>query len=456
MSTLDLIVTLSSSLSPPSNYAANQMISIQKLLYFAKLTNRVPIMSVTLSLVRGAHSLRELTEEARRSPSLIPVHIDGGPENISTFYDLPLFYRLTTLPALEMSQVKTSSFWAPDGTKRVQEEFPCWSIQESTVGFPNREAISFDMHGLYVHHWPLPGSGMARGAGGFDLSFDALRIWDSDVWAKDRWIERVRREFLPQQQRKDAEGHDLGELSLEDEEAREKNMKEGFAPRESPNPTDQIVAFDNSLFLGPIMFAPIDLSPASAPLEPSLAGEGTSWIEIGQHLHFTDLVESRATAYLVDLFAVSDPSEIPPFITVHLRRGDFAEFTGAYTDLEKYTSALSRLVPRLQARLDDPTSFSGPSRHAYRPPPRPRSRHGVVAAKDYAIVATTDEASDSPFVQKVRQLGWKVVDHERFATKETFGGWWPTLLDCAILARGRSFVGTDRSTYTHLAALRVK
>ncbi|GAA5933945.1 O-fucosyltransferase family protein [Sporobolomyces koalae] len=401
---------------------ANQMISIQKLLYFAKLTNRVPII-----------------------PSLIPVHIDGGlAENISTFYDLPLFYHLTSLPALEMAQVKTTE------QPMIQEDFPCWSIQESTVGFPNREAISFDMHGLYVHHWPLPGAGMARGAGGFDLSYDALKIWDSDTWRKDRWIEQVRREWLPQEKRKDKDGKELEELDLNDEDARRRNIKEGFTPRESPSPTDQMVAFDNSLFLGPIMFDPIDLSPDNAPLEPRLPGEGTSWAEIGQHIHFTPLVESRATEYLLRLFDVQRESQIPPFITVHLRRGDFEAFTGAYTGLDKYTAALERLLPRLQARLNNPDSFSGPSRAAF----HPRSRK-IPAAK-YAVVATTDESSDSPFVAEVKSLGWKVVDHEAFETKERLGGWWPTLLDMAILARGRSFVGTDRSTYTHLAGLRVK
>ncbi|GAA5977471.1 hypothetical protein JCM5350_004698 [Sporobolomyces pararoseus] len=408
---------------------ANQMISIQKLLYFSKITNRVPII-----------------------PSLIPVHIDGGPQNISTFYDLPLFYHLTSLPALEMSQVKSSSFWSGEGTKDIQEEFPCWSIQEGTVGFPNREAISFDMHGLFVHHWPLPAKGFARGAGGFDLSFDALRIWDSSPWEKDRWIERVRREYLPQQERKNSKGEVIQEeIDVEDEEARKENIKVGFTPRESPAPTDQMVAFDNSLFLGPIMFPPINLSPDTEPLEPGLAGEGTSWSEIGQHLHFTPLVEQQATSYLLKLFEVEKEDDIPPFITIHLRRGDFKEFTGAYTDLEKYTTALDRLLPRLQSRLDNSTSFSGPGRTPYRHLSRSKLR-----ASSYSIVATTDESSSSPFVQKVRELGWKVVDHELLKTKEELGGWWPTLLDCAILARGRSFIGTDKSTYSNLAALRVK
>jgi len=226
------------------------------------------------------------------------------------------------------------------------------------------------------------------------------------------------------------------------------NIKDGFKVWDSPSPTDQVVAFDNSLFLGPIMFPPIDLSPASAPLEPSLAGEGTSWISIGQHLHFTPHLERIANEYLMSIFQVSTPSKIPPFISVHLRRGDFEQFTGAYTSLEKYSSALDRLLPRLQARLDDPNSFSGPSRGAFNP------RQSKLKAKDYEVLCTTDEKSDSPFVKEVLKKGWKIVDHSKetgFDTKGKLGGWYPTLVDMKILSMGKSFVGTDRSEFFPLS-----
>jgi len=304
------------------------------------------------------------------------------------------------------------------------------------------------MHGLYVHHWPLPGDTFARGAGGFDLSFDSLRIWDSNSWEKDRWIERVRSESLPQKKSppppsEDEDGKDLKGVKVKVKEGKE-NIKDGFKVWDSPSPTDQVVAFDNSLFLGPIMFPPIDLSPASAPLEPSLAGEGTSWISIGQHLHFTPHLERIANEYLMSIFQVSTPSKIPPFISVHLRRGDFEQFTGAYTSLEKYSSALDRLLPRLQARLDDPNSFSGPSRGAFNP------RQSKLKAKDYEVLCTTDEKSDSPFVKEVLKKGWKIVDHSEetgFDTKGKLGGWYPTLVDMKILSMGKSFVGTDRSEF---------
>jgi len=378
----------------------------------------------------------------RYRPSLIPVHIDGPPTNISLFYDLPRFFHLTSIPALEMSQLKLPT--SPD--KSQQEDFPCWSVQESTVGFPNFEAISFDMHGLYVHHWPLPGHTFARGAGGFDLSFDSLRIWDSSPSAKDDWINKVRQEFLPQKKLPQDPEKELVKEGGKD------NMKDGFHTHDAPSPTDQVVAFDNSLFLGPIMFSPLDLSPSTSPLEPTLAGEGTSWTSIGQHLHFTPHISSIANQYLMSIFSVSSPSQIPPFISIHLRRGDFEEFTGSYTSLDKYSLALSRLIPRLQSRLSSPSSFSGPSRLSF----HPKSK---LPASEYPVLCTTDESSSSPFIQEVLKKGWKIVDHSQetgFGTKENLGGWYPTLVDMKILSMGKGFVGTDRSTYTHLAGLRVK
>lgn len=72
------------------------------------------------------------------------------------------------------------------------------------------------------------------------------------------------------------------------------------------------------------------------------------------------------------------------------------------------------------------------------------------------VLTTTDEPTGSPFIDEVRALGWHVLDHGALNTTEERGGWWPTILDSAILARGQGFVGTDRSTFSHLAGLRVK
>ncbi|BGP42713.1 hypothetical protein JCM10449v2_006725 [Rhodotorula kratochvilovae] len=389
---------------------ANQMISIQKMLYFAKMTNRVGII-----------------------PSLMPIHIDGPPADMSSFYDLARFWQESHIPAVEFSQVKPLDI---EGTRPQNEHLACWSVQELLLGFANLEAWSFDVHDIWIDHWPLPP--LARGLGGFDVAFDALRLFDFDVGAKQRWIERVQRESLPQKAPANATEPFKGDKA--------KNVKNGFDPAHAAPPDDQVMCFDNTLFLGPVMFP--ELAITARPLEHTVPGEGLSWINVGQYLRFNERVESLADEYLMRLFDVSTPEKVPPFITIHLRRGDFKEFTGL-TALDKYVAALERVRTALQARLDDPDGWTGPGRSAFR-------RFGRLKAQDYAVVTTTDERGDTPFVQSVRKLGWKVLDHDAFETKEKLGGWWPTMLDGAILARGRSFVGTHASTFSHLAGLRVK
>ncbi|GAA5895783.1 hypothetical protein JCM6882_001380 [Rhodosporidiobolus microsporus] len=391
---------------------ANQFISIMRMLYMGQLTNRVGII-----------------------PTLVPVHIDGNPVPMSTFYDLPRFWTESRIPAVEFTQVKPLDL---DQQRPHNEMLPCWSVQEATAGFANLEAWSFDLHDIWVQHWALPP--LARALGGFDLAFDALRLFDFDTWAKTEWVARVRREWIPQKPPADPAKPYKGDLS--------KNMKDGFEPVGSQVPDDQLLCFDNTLFLGPVMFP--ELPVTERPLEPNVPGEGLSWMNVGQHLRFNDAVESRADEYLAHLFGVASPAQIPPFITIHLRRGDFKDFTG-FTSLDKYKSALTRVQAALQKRLDDPVNWTGPGRRAFR-------TFGKLRAEEYAVVATTDESGESEFVKEVRGLGWKVLDHGKtgFDTAATLGAWWPTMIDGAVLARGRSFVGTDRSTFSHIAGLRVK
>lgn len=378
-------------------------------------------------------SLLILRPHSRRafpaSPTLIPAHLNGEPQDISTFYDLDRFWSESHIPAVEFSRVKPAG--RGDFHPR-DENIACWSVYEACAGSANMEVRAFHLHGVNLQYWPLPP--IARALGNFDLAYDGLRVFDFDRAAKNAWIDRVQREHLPQLR---VEGGFKGDKA--------KNIKPGFGPPGRPRPDDQLMCFDVTLFLGPIMFP--DLPVTAHPLEPRVAGEGLSWMNVGQYLRFNDVVESRADELLSDLFGVKKASKLPPFITVHLRRGDFKDFAG-FTDLEKYESALARVQDRLQARLDDPDGWAGPGKRFFRSYGR--------KARNYPVLCTTDERGDSEFVKKVKSLGWKVVDHDAFGTAERYGGWWPTILDGAILARGRSFVGTDRSTYSHLAGLRVK
>ncbi|SGZ32294.1 BQ5605_C040g11848 [Microbotryum silenes-dioicae] len=388
---------------------ANQMISIARQLLLAKLTNRVAII-----------------------PTLLPTWWQGGSKDLTDYYDLDRFVADSGIPGVTWSSVKQL-------TDNVTEDIACWSVHEATVGHGLSFVPSMNMHGMKVTPWALPP--LQRGDGGFDLAFDALRIFDYDEGAKSRWLDTVRAQMLPQEPLADGKA-----IPIDHVEERYKNRKTLFDPRSPVVPTHQMFCLDNTMFVGPLGFQRPDFH--DVPLEALVPGEELSWIEAGQHMHFNEALEGPADAALVRLFNVKTISDVPPFITMHMRRGDFKEFLGAFIPLEAYTEALRRLRARLQERIDDPEGFVGPGRKHFKVYP------GYSAA-DYRVVVSTDEASDSDFVKEVKALGWLVVDHEELGT-EKLGRWHNQMLDFALLARGQSFVGTPRSTYSHISSARVK
>jgi hypothetical protein len=182
-----------------------------------------------------------------------------------------------------------------------------------------------------------------------------------------------------------------------------------------------IFCLDNTLFLG-------EASPApNWNSQPRIPGESISWIEIGQHIKFNRAVELVADDYLKRLFNVSRISQVPEFIGIHLRRHDFEEFTGL-TALEFFVAALNRLRADFEARWD---------------------------LTEYPVIFASDESGSSDFIKACKMLGWRHLDHEQVEDK-TFDAWWPAIIDSVVLSRAKGFVGTPKSTFSDLAALRVK
>lgn len=162
--------------------------------------------------------------------------------------------------------------------------------------------------------------------------------------------------------------------------------------------------------------------------------EGQGWIQAGQYLHFSSHLESLADKYLVALFGVWTKRSVPPFISVHIRRGDFEQARGL-TSIEAFKDAVQRVRDKLDQRMDDPDGWAGAGHQHQR-------YYKGVRGKDYAVVVTTDESMDSDFVRYIRaELGWHVLDHDKMRTVQKWGEWYPTMIDAAVLARGRGFVG---------------
>lgn len=188
----------------------------------------------------------------------------------------------------------------------------------------------------------------------------------------------------------------------------------------------------NTFFLATRVFPPA--IPPSAPLEPLRSYEGQGWLRAGQYLHFSAHLEALAERYLVSLFGLWTARSIPPFISVHIRRGDFEQARGL-TAIDAFKDAVQRVRDRLDRRMDDPDGWAGAGHELQR-------YFDGVRGKDYAVVVTTDDKMDSDFVRQIRsELGWKVLDHDKMQTIKKYGEWYPTMIDAAVLARGRGFVG---------------
>jgi len=371
---------------------------------------------------------------------------------MSKFYDIERFYQDTAIPLVELSKFKWWDFEKPPPV----EPLTCWSVLEnvadgrnindgkrdlslaiakavSLIAFENYSG-SMAVHNIDVKYYPLPPLTRADDRG--KVWFESIHDFDSDWWSRQQWIDKVRKEKLPHVR-----------LSNEATNDTEPRTMPGFDPEHVEPPTDQTFCLDTTFFFGSRMFPPA--YPPARPVEPLRAYEGHGWIEAGQYLRFSDHLEDLADHYLKRLFDVSKLKNIPPFITVHIRRGDFATERGL-TSLDKYTDAVQRVREKLNWRIDNPEGWEGPGKgmETYRKGYR---------AEDYAVVVATDEAPSSDFVKTLKNdLGWKVIDHEFMQTEKEMGEWYPLLIDSAILARGDGFVGTEWSTFSYVAGLRVK
>ncbi|KAG8751147.1 hypothetical protein FRC12_012583 [Ceratobasidium sp. 428] len=146
-----------------------------------------------------------------------------------------------------------------------------------------------------------------------------------------------------------------------------------------------------------------------------------------------------AESYLRRHFSVADGQPIPPFISVHIRRADFAGWCPSNMNKEACfapTSAYAKRVKEIKEAL------------------RGRRNGGIDA---HAVLVTSDERS-TDWWEEIGELGpeWGWVDHAAEQTVEKYGKWYPVILDAVFQSMGTGFVGTDHSTMSLLAQRRVE
>ncbi|KAJ6520331.1 hypothetical protein C8R45DRAFT_954802 [Mycena sanguinolenta] len=188
-------------------------------------------------------------------------------------------------------------------------------------------------------------------------------------------------------------------------------------------PDEQLLCFDYLYYVA-----------AQEPFEIGL-DYSPAWRYVGQYMHWTPALERLTDEYIRHSLRIDADDSIPPFISVHARRDDFQGWCGDFSNDECFAplQAIARRVDEVKAEL----------------------WHQKQLTVNHVII-TSDEKDDKNWWRDVTELGWWTPDHVKLRTEETYGVWYPVLIDAAINSRGSGFVGTDRSTFSILSARRVK
>ncbi|GAA5896257.1 hypothetical protein JCM5296_002928 [Sporobolomyces johnsonii] len=198
-----------------------------------------------------------------------------------------------------------------------------------------------------------------------------------------------------------------------------------------PFPDPQILCFENLFYSRPITWrqGQVDRTYGTEELDPN----GDLWLKVGQYLRFNDHIH----AIVDELVASILGSARQPYIAVHLRQGDFLSLGRATNDIDKVTALYSTGVASVQEEL------------------KARTNGWSSRSKDLPVLFATD-SHDAKFLGQLAELGWKYIDHEAFQTRHRHGGWYPGVVDSAILSRAQGFVGTRQSSFSYLAGRRVE
>lgn len=153
-------------------------------------------------------------------------------------------------------------------------------------------------------------------------------------------------------------------------------------------PDEQMACFDFPYYLGDWKNFEFfyDYSPA--------------WRFVGTHAHWTPRIEQLAVDLIRETLHVPEGEPTPPFVSIHVRHGDFKTYCDAgsadcFASIEIYRSA----VEEVKAEL--------------------RETKGVEVEH---VLVTSDE-TDVAWWQTVREAGWTWVDHEELKTVARFGLW---------------------------------
>ncbi|KAF7290976.1 hypothetical protein HMN09_01276300 [Mycena chlorophos] len=349
----------------------NDMMAHINLLYLAKQTDRIPIMDIFFA--DWGHV--GFGYKVRPPPMLF-----------GDVFDLPRFTNLTGVEVLQWPDVKAAD-------SREIDSFGCWNLEQANLNNQN----------------PHLGA-TTPGERGFDISYMVIPPWTKQ-YPEQKWNEFVRLSQLV--------ALSFPEKHKENVQAQQQTLRGSTLLGLKTPPDEQLMCFD-------WLFNTCENAPHDV-----LKDYSSTWRQIGQHLHFHPKIEGLAHEYLRKAFQLSVDQPVPPYIAVHVRRGDFDIWCTVPRE-ECFTPFLyfARKVKKMQEQL--------------------------LADKGLTIqhvVVTSDESADE-FWADVASYGYGRPDHT--TTKEEYGAFYPVFIDNAIQGLAHGIVGTEMSTVSRIAAKRIE
>ncbi|KAG1743338.1 uncharacterized protein EDB91DRAFT_1275488 [Suillus paluster] len=331
-----------------------------------------------------------ITERIPIIPKFLSSHIDKSepPFPFGEVIDVPRLSQAIGIPLLEWHEVK-------DSESQVLDDLGCWSVWETVRknkgdpyprGSPTLSRLKLDISWTRTPDW-------------IKLTPPGIEDDHASFWS-------------------------LATLGFP--EARSNNLQSTNHPspqhQVSLPPDDQVLCFDYLYYVGAhhTWEWELDYSPA--------------WRFVGQHMRWTASIERLADAHARRAMKVPVDEPTPPYISIHIRHGDFGDQCHDIP-LDQCFASLSVIARRVSEAQEDL-----------------RTRKGIEVTQ---VIMTSDE-SDPEWWSKVRALGWTWVDYATERTEEIYGKWYPVFIDAVIQSNGAGFVGTRGSTMSVLASRRVQ
>ena len=164
-----------------------------------------------------------------------------------------------------------------------------------------------------------------------------------------------------------------------------------------------------------------------------------AWLKVGRFLRFTERIEALTTD-LLRIMLDTPEGDLPPFIAVHIRRGDFEQARGL-TEVTRFQRALERVKRRLRRgdRALVPFRSTAPPEPPLHPSVPARPGHALFVPKHLSnlrVVCGTDE-TNATWIHDVLvpALGCVYANHTELGSVARFGSTWgPSVLDAAIFS----------------------